>query len=281
MFYSAAGWTVGPVLGVTLLKWWEPAPFIVAATASSTMLVMFLAMRMGNGKLITKSRAAPTNPLGFLPRFFAQPRLVAGWLLAVIRSCGWWVYVVYLPIFAIQSGLGEQLGGIALSISNAALFVTPFMLRFMQRFSIRHAVRTGFLMSGLLFGLAGLVSGLPWLAVLCLMAGSFFLILLDISAGLPFLLAVKPSERTEMSAVYSSFRDVSGILTPGVAWLVLLVAPLAAIFGAGATALLGAWALSGTLPNRLGKTGSRPAPIPEPIEPDLTQVATSEVRSSA
>ena len=28
-----------------------------------------------------------------------------------------------------------------------------------------------------------------------------------------------------MSAVYSSFRDVSGILTPGVAWLVLLVAP--------------------------------------------------------
>lgn len=281
MFYSAAGWTVGPVLGVTLLKWWEPAPFIVAATASSTMLVMFLAMRMGNGKLITKSRAAPTNPLGFLPRFFAQPRLVAGWLLAVIRSCGWWVYVVYLPIFAIQSGLGEQLGGIALSISNAALFVTPFMLRFMQRFSIRHAVRTGFLMSGLLFGLAGLVSGLPWLAVLCLMAGSFFLILLDISAGLPFLLAVKPSERTEMSAVYSSFRDVSGILTPGVAWLVLLVAPLAAIFGAGATALLGAWALSGTLPNRLGKTGSRPAPIPEPIDPDLTHVATSEVRSSA
>ena len=31
---------------------------------------------------------------------------------------------------------------------------------------------------------------------------------------MPFLMAVKPSERTEMSAVYSSFRDVSGILTP-------------------------------------------------------------------
>jgi MFS transporter, ACDE family, multidrug resistance protein len=28
-------------------------------------------------------------------------------------------------------------------------------------------------------------------------------------------MAVKPSERTEMAAVYSSFRDVSGILTPG------------------------------------------------------------------
>ena len=281
MFYSAAGWTVGPVLGVVLLKWWEPAPFLVAAVASSTMLLMFLAMRMGNGKLITKSRRAPTNPLGFLPRFFAQPRLVAGWLFAVIRSCGWWVYVVYLPIFAIQSGLGEQLGGIALSISNAALFVTPFMLRFMQRFSIRHAVRTGFLMSGLLFGAAALLSGLPWLTVLCLMSGSFFLILLDVSAGLPFLLAVKPSERTEMSAVYSSFRDVSGILTPGVAWLVLLVAPLAAIFGAGATALVGAWALSSKLPTRLGKTGSRPVPLPEPAHTDIVPAGTKEATGSA
>lgn len=280
MFYSAAGWTAGPVLGVTLLRWWEPAPFLVAATASLTMLLMFLAMRLGNGKLITKSRRAPTNPLGFLPRFFAQPRLVAGWLFAVIRSCGWWVYVVYLPIFAIQSGLGEQLGGIALSVSNAALFVTPFMLRFMQRYSIRHAVRTGFLMAGVMFGSAAVLSGLPWLTVLCLMTGSFFLILLDVSAGLPFLLAVKPSERTEMSAVYSSFRDVSGILTPGVAWLVLLVAPLAAIFGAGAAALLGAWSLSGTLSVRLGKTGIRPAPVPEPQQPFNQTVSASDLHGS-
>lgn len=280
MFYSAAGWTAGPVLGVTLLRWWEPAPFLVAATASLTMLLMFLAMRLGNGKLITKSRRAPTNPLGFLPRFFAQPRLVAGWLFAVIRSCGWWVYGVYLPIFAIQSGLGEQLGGIALSVSNAALFVTPFMLRFMQRYSIRHAVRTGFLMAGVMFGSAAVLSGLPWLTVLCLMTGSFFLILLDVSAGLPFLLAVKPSERTEMSAVYSSFRDVSGILTPGVAWLVLLVAPLAAIFGAGAAALLGAWSLSGTLSVRLGKTGIRPAPVPEPQQPFNQTVSASDLHGS-
>ena len=71
-------------------------------------------------------------------------------------------------------------------------------------------------MSGLLFVLAGLPHGLPGLAVLSLMAGSIFLILLDVSGGLPFLLAVKPSERTEMSAIYSSYRDVSSSLTPGV-----------------------------------------------------------------
>ena len=253
LFYSALGWTAGPATGVYLYHQWEPAPFLIAAAAAFSMMVIFLVMRLGNGKLITKSAAPPPNPFAYFRRFFAQPRLVAGWAFAVIRSCGWWVYVVYLPIYAVQNGLGEQTGGIALSISNGALFLTPFMLRFMQRVSIRGAVRTGFAMGGVLFIVAGLPHGMPPFAVGCLMAGSFFLILLDVCGGLPFLLAVKPSERTEMSAIYSSFRDVSGIVTPGGAWLVLLVWPIAGVFVAGGVALLGAWALAGTLHPRLGR----------------------------
>lgn len=252
MFYSALGWTVGPVLGVLLLDVSRALPFVISGAAATLMLSIFLWMRLGNGRLITKSKRPPANPLAFLPRFFRQPRLVAGWLFAVIRSCGWWVYVVYMPIFAIENGLGEQLGGITLSLSNALLLITPFMLRWMQRRSIRHAVRLGFLMSGLLFMLAGLVSDFAWVSVICLLAGSFFLILLDVSAGLPFLLAVKPSERTEMSAIYASFRDVSGIVTPGGAWLVLLVAPLPGVFIAGGISLIGAWVLSRRLHPRLG-----------------------------
>ncbi|MFN3663456.1 MFS transporter, partial [Yoonia sp.] len=137
MFYSAAGWTIGPALGVTLYSWWPPAPFFVAAVAATIMLSLFLWMRLGNGKLITKSKRPPANPLAFLPRFAAQPRLVAGWLFAVIRSGGWWVYIVYLPIYALENGLGDRVGGIVLSMSNAALFVTPLMLRWMQKRSIR------------------------------------------------------------------------------------------------------------------------------------------------
>ena len=71
-------------------------------------------------------------------------------------------------------------------------------------------------------------------------------------AGLPFLMSVKPAERTEMSAVYSSFRDVSGILTPGAAWLVLFVAPLPAIFAAAGLGLAASWAIAGRLHPRLG-----------------------------
>ena len=252
LFYSALGWTTGPALGVYLYSWWAFTPFGIAAMAAIAMLFTFLAMRLGNGKLIVKSRQSRANPFAFFHRFFAQPRLISGWLFAVIRSCGWWVYIVYFPIFAVQNGLSEQLGGIALSISNGALFLTPMMLRYMQRRSVRTAVRTGFLMAGLLFLLAGLLNQIPLASVVCLIMGSFFLILLDVSGGLPFLLAVKPSERTEMSAIYASFRDVSGIVTPGAAWLILLVAPVSGVFIAGGAGLFYAWGLARKLHPRLG-----------------------------
>ncbi len=260
LFYSALGWTAGPVAGVTLHGLWAPAPFLISALAAATMLAIFLVMRLGNGRLITRARATPANPFAYLGRFAAQPRLVAGWLFAVIRSCGWWVYVVYLPIFVVESGLPGWLGGVALSVSNGTLFLAPLMLRFMQRNSVRFAVRTGFATAGGLFALAGLLQGWPLLTVGSLMTGAFFLILLDVSAGLPFLLAVKPSERTEMSAIYASFRDVSGILTPGAAWLVLLVAPIPAVFVTCGAALLGAWSLAGHLHPRLGRARIRPEP---------------------
>ena len=252
MFYSAVAWTVGPITGVWLMRLWPGAPFVVSGFFALVLLAVFWAMRLGNGKLITRARGPAPNPLAYLGRFFAQPRLIAGWLFAVLRSCGWWVYVVYLPIFAVESGLSDKVGGAALSLTNMLLFTTPLMLRWMQVHTVRATVRTGFLMAGLAFTLAAIVSPLPWAAVLLLMAGSTFLILLDISGGLPFLMAVKPSERTEMSAVYSSFRDVSGILTPGAAWLVLLVAPLSGIFAVVGTGLFAMWLLAGRLHPLLG-----------------------------
>lgn len=252
LFYSAAAWTLGPFCGVWLLSWWPPAPFIVSGIAALALLATFWGMRLGNGKLITRARGPAPNPLAYMRRFFEQPRLVAGWLFAVLRSCGWWVYVVYLPIFAVESGLGEKLGGAVLSMTNGFLFLTPFMLHWMRKNSVRKSVRVGFFASGALFILAGFFSAAPWLTVVCLMAGTFFLIFLDVCGGLPFLMAVKPSERTEMSAIYSSFRDVSGIVTPGAAWLVLIFAPLSGVFTLAGVGLFAAWAVASRLHPRLG-----------------------------
>ncbi len=251
LFYSGAAWTIGPFLGVWLMDWWMPAPFIVSALASLILLVVFWVLRLGNGKLITRARAETPNPLAYLPRFWNQPRLIAGWTFAVVRSCGWWVYVVYLPIYAVESGFSEQLGGIVLSISNSFLFFTPLMLKWM-RGRIRYAVRIGFLGSSLFFLAASVTTFNAYLVIGLLLLASLFLVLLDISAGLPFLMAVKPSERTDMAAVYSTFRDVSSVVAPGVARMVLLIAPLPVVFAVTACGLFITALVAARLHPRLG-----------------------------
>jgi hypothetical protein len=252
MAYAATAWTLGPMSGVWLYHFWAPLPFLVAGGFAAVLMISFWVLRLGNGKQISRAKQPAVNPLGYLGRFFSQPRLIAGWMFAVMRSCGWWVYVVYLPIFCIEAGLGDKVGGIALSISNALLFAAPALNRLGRRLSVRRSVRVAFGICGFFFLAAGLLSVLPWATVVLCMAGSVFLVMLDVVGGLPFLMSVKPSERTEMSAVYSSFRDVSGILTPGAAWLVLWVAPLPGIFIAAGAGLVAAWAVAGRLHPRLG-----------------------------
>ncbi len=254
MVYAATPWAVGPLFGVWLRDLWGPLPFVVAALFAVLLLAAFWVLRLGTGKQIQRAKGPTVNPLAYLGRFFRQPRLIAGWLFAVLRSCGWWVYVVYLPIFCLEAGLGDKVGGVALSMSNTLLFITPLLLRLVQRTSVRFAVRGAFAVCMVMFTLAGVLSGWPWMTVLCLMAGSFGLVMLDAVGGLPFMMSVKPSERVEMAAVYSSFRDVSGILTPGAAWAVLLVAPLAGVFAASGAGFVVAWLVAGQLHARLGVT---------------------------
>jgi MFS transporter, ACDE family, multidrug resistance protein len=252
MLYAAAPWAIGPVLGVWLRSLWEPAPFLLAGAFALALIVVFWVLRLGNGRQIARAKGPAPNPVAYLGRFMRQPRLIAGWLFAVLRSCGWWVYVVYLPIYCIEAGLGDKVGGIALSLSNAMLFTTPFMLAWVNRGSVRGAVRIGFGACGLLFILSTFTASMPWVTVAIIMLASVALVLLDVVGGLPFLMAVKPSERVDMAAVYSSFRDVSGILTPGVAWLVLLAMPLPAVFAVCGLGLGAAWAVAGRLHPRLG-----------------------------
>ena len=269
MFYGAPGWVLGPALGVQLLPVWHGTPFLLAGLGAAAILGFIWYLRLGNGRVMSRQRSGTSNPLVYLQRFFVQPRLIGGWLFAVIRSCGWWFYFVYLGIFAVQNGLGDEVGGVATSLANMGLIAAPLMYRWVQSTSVRRAMRTAFLCSGACFVLATLVSPLPWATIAILVLGSYCLVLLDVCAGLPFLMSVKPSERTEMSAVYSSFRDVSGILSPALAWAVLQFTTVSGVFAAGGCALLLGWALAGQLHPQLGVPGAQR--VRSPSQPDGTR----------
>ena len=257
LFYGGVGWVAGPVLGVWLLGVAAWAPFALVGAAAAVIVALVWKTPLGNGKAIAKAVSTERrHPLAHVQRFFAQPRLVTGWLIPVIRSCGWWFYFVYVGIFALENGLGETVGGVASSLANMGLFLAPLMLRWMRQHSVRTAVRVGCLGGGVFFLAGTLLSPWPWATVALLILGTYFLVLLDTCAGLPFLMAVKPSERTEMSAVYSSFRDASGILSPGIAWLVLQFFSVAGVFAVAGVALLAAWLVAGKLHPELGVPGA-------------------------
>jgi predicted MFS family arabinose efflux permease len=256
LFYSGLGWVVGPVMGVLSMSWWAGSPFVMVAIAALVMLTLILRTPLGRGKAIIQSPGRSSNPVANVLRFFSQPRLVTAWLIPLARSCGWWFYFVYIGIFSVEQGLGDQVGGIATSVANMGLFLTPLMLQWMQRNSVRVAVRAGFFFGGLSFIGATLLSVLPWLTVAVLILGTFFLVLLDTCGALPFMMAVKPSERTEMSAVYSSFRDASGIISPAIAWLVLQFFPVVGVFAASGFLLMAAWLVSARLHPQLGIPGA-------------------------
>jgi ACDE family multidrug resistance protein len=252
LFAAGFGWSVGPFTGVWLLPFWHGAPFVVVALAAAAMGLLIWRTGMGPVSLRAGPVRVSPNPLRYLPRFLAQPRLVAGWYLAVVRGCGWSVYLVYVGIFAVQAGLPDTVGGLAASIASASLFLTPLMLRWMRRHTVRHAARLGFGAAGLCFVAAMFTAPWPAPAIVWLVVGGFFLVLLDLCGGLPFLMAVRPAERTEMSAVYSTFRDLAAVATPGLVWAVLQVAPLPVVFGAGGVLLLSAWWVSGFVHPNLG-----------------------------
>lgn len=258
LLYGGIGWTAGPFLGVWLLQFWPGAPFLITSLFAGLMLILFHKIAPGNGVIIQRSVRASTNPWVFLRRFLAQPRLIAGYFFALIRSCGWQILVIYLGIFAVESQLPEAVGGAAMSVANAGLFIAPLMLRWVRKRPVKDAVRMGFAITGAAFLLGAALSPWPWLAIGVMLTGSLGLILLDICGGLPFLMSVKPSERTEMSAVYSSFRDMSGIVTPGVAWLVLQLAPLPGVFAVAGLAMMAAFLTANQLHPRLGQKRSAP-----------------------
>ena len=252
LFYAGTGWAAGPFVGVWLLQYWHGAPFVVVAVSAGAMLFAIWWVGMGSTQRAPRTGTVSPNPLRYLRRFAVQPRLVGAWLLVVIRSCGWSVYLVYVGIYAIEEGLSDRIGGIAASLASTGLFLAPLMLRWMRARPLRSTVQIGFFGAGACFVLAALLAGWPWVSIALLLAGAYFLVLLDLFGGLPFLMSVKPSERSEMSAVYSTFRDAANIVTPGAVWLVLQVGPLAAVFAVGGAGLLVAWWIAGRMHAELG-----------------------------
>jgi MFS family permease len=251
IFAAALPWTFGPWLGVHVQETLAfAAPFAVVVVTALVLLGLFRALRLTEPQGASAPRTA-TNPLRYLPRFFAQPRLVLAWTLASARSCWWSMFFVYAPILAVTSGLSAETGALVVSIATGWTWLVPIWGWAGRRYGLRALLRIGYASAGILSIAAALAAGIPWLGALLLVAASFAAGTIDGAGNLLFLRAVHSYERAAMTTVFASFRDVTQVVPPAACSLLLVFFALPSVFVAAGAMMLAATILTTHIPRRL------------------------------
>lgn len=253
IFYSAGAWTLGPALGVMLSNEVAPwAPYALSAAFALAMLGYFWFLRMTDSPGLMRPPGRVSSPLSNLRGYFSRPRLVLAWLISASRNSWWAVFFIYTPIYAVQSGLGEFAGGLIVSLGTGFLFLMPLWGWCARRFGLRRVLIVGFSGAGIATVLVATASTVPWLAAALLVAAALGMVTLDAVGNVPFMLAVKPRERPEMTAVYSTYRDAAELVPPGFFSLLLKAFELPAVFAASGVLMLGVAVLCRNIHPRLG-----------------------------
>src|SRR5262249_29640292 len=104
------------------------------------------------------------NPIASIVRFARQPRLRLAWAISFARMCWWGVFLNYTPLFLVNAGIDPEIGGLAGSIGNGFLFLTPLWGRIAARIGIRRSIIAGFAVAGGTAALAWATASWPLVA---------------------------------------------------------------------------------------------------------------------
>ena len=134
------------------------------------------------------------------------------------------------------------MGAAIVSIGSAWTLTLPFWGWFARRYSLRRLMYMGFTVAAGMSLLVFAVSGTPTVAIVLLAFAALGATMLDGSGHVLFLRAVHPLERSEMTGVFQTYRDVANLAVPGSFAVSLKFFALPVIFVGSA-----GWTLVGTL----------------------------------
>ncbi len=251
LLFSGTAFAICPWLGVWMHTNANPnSTFYVVIGFAILLTAYFWHQRLSENDAIQPAKGPPPNPFRFLPRFVAQPRLVLAWFLAVGRN-GWWLmFFVYAPIYVTEAGLDPEIGGALVSLGVAPMLLVRVWGRIGTQYGIRRLLMYASAANGLLTIAAGLIADQPWPTIVLLWSAAFTATIIDGAGNVPFLRAVHPHERGEMTSVFMTFRYATSLLTPALFAVVLLMFPLKAVFIAGGSVALTMALLASYLPRR-------------------------------
>ena len=252
LFFTAGTWTLGPLLGVFLkTNAGHGAPFAAAIMGTALALAFYWFLRLGDNPAVAPSKGPPPGLLGNVGRYFAQPRLLLAWLLAFSRA-GWWsMFFIYAPIYGVASGLDEMASATMVSMGAASMFLVPMWGWVGRRYGLRLLLAAGYTLTGVMSMAVTAADAGPWLGPVSLVAAALAAGIIDGAGNVPFLRAVHPHQRPEMTSVFLTYRGVAQLVSPGIFALVLKVFAVPAVFLVGGAMMLGGAYLSRFIPRRL------------------------------
>lgn len=252
IFFAAFAFIIGPWLGSWMRVQFTPElPFWVSAGTLILLCAPFWYFRLTDNPAVYAGPRKPPNPLSSVPRFFSQPRMRLAWMLAFGRNFWWTVLFIYGPIYAVTSGLGEVVGGLIVSLANIFLLTVPLWGQVGRRYGLRRLLIVGYILTGVTAVGAAFVAGVPWLAATLLVFTAVGGAVIDGAGNVPFLRAVRPLERAEMTAVYASWRHAGQLAAPGIFAGVLMLFELPAVFVIGGAVALAMAFVSRYVPKRM------------------------------
>lgn len=226
LLYTGMAWLVGPTLGIWLWSEVRPwSPFVLAMISAMAMLAYFWYLRLGHNQVIKKAKQLPANPLKVIRRYFEQPALRIAYIITLSRSIFWMALFIYGPIYVIEAGLPTWMAGGLLSFVSGLLLLSPLIRNLAARRGSRRVIVVAFVLTGASVSMLYLTGEPKPLGLLYWVLASIGGVTIDVLGNIPFMRLVKPRERTEMTMIFSTWREASQLLAPLLVSLVLLVAP--------------------------------------------------------
>ena len=222
MVANGMAWLIGPSLGIWLWQNVDPAaPFLLSALCAVLVLAYFWRLRLGGSPILVTPKSVADNPLKNIARFVRQKHLRIAYLVTLIRSMFWVSVFVYGPIYIVEAGLDETFAGLFLSGVAALLFTAPLIRRLADRVGARQVIIAGFIIIGFMMTALALTGEPRRLGIIFWVLAAVGGAMNDVLSNIPFMRTVKPRERTPMTTVFTTWREMSEFSAPLLASLVL------------------------------------------------------------
>ena len=226
MLYNGGSWLIGPPLGVWIFE--NSHPLVIYGLSAGTaisMIIYFWRLRWGDDPVIQAARSEPKTPLQAIVRYMSQARLRIAYLITLSRSCFWATLFVYGPIYVVEAGLPTWIGGFLLAGASGLLFLSAVVRYLTDRFGTRQVIIACALLISLSMIILGVLGNAKPIGLFFWITAALGGAGMDVLGNIPFMRSVKPRERTEMTMVFSTWREGSSLLTQALVFLTVLVAP--------------------------------------------------------